>query len=338
MAAFSLKVQVERLEFSAPFRIAGFLFEHQDAVVVTVDDGKHRGRGEACGVYYLDDNVEQMVAALEAHRAAIESGIDRASLQQLLPAGGARNALDCALWELDARRKGRPVWEIAGLDPPQPLVTTFTLGAEDPRVMAEGARKWAQAQALKVKLTGELELDVARVNAVREARPEVWLGVDANQGYTVAGLGRLIHALVVANVAQLEQPVARGHEAGLENFDSPVPLVADESALGFADLAGLVGRFNIVNIKLDKCGGLTEGLAMAREARRLGLGVMVGNMMGSSLAMAPSFIVGQLCDVVDLDGPTFLKHDRKPGVMYAQGMIWVDEAVWGRVPLLHDSR
>ena len=333
MPALSLKVQVERLEFSAPFRIAGFLFEHQDAVVVTVDDGKRRGRGEACGVYYLDDHVEHMVAALEAHRATIESGIDRAALQQLLPAGGARNALDCALWELDARRTGKPAWELAGLDPPRPLVTTFTLGADDPSVMAEGARKWAQAQALKVKLTGELELDVARVNAVREARPEVWLGVDANQGYTVAGLGRLIHALIVANVVQLEQPVARGHEAGLENFDSPIPLVADESALGLADLPGLVGRFDMVNIKLDKCGGLTEGLAMAREARRLGLGVMVGNMMGSSLAMAPSFIVGQLCDVVDLDGPTFLARDRTPGVTYSQGLIWVDEAVWGRVPL-----
>jgi L-Ala-D/L-Glu epimerase len=333
MPALSLKVQVERLEFSAPFRIAGFLFEHQDAVVVTVDDGKHRGRGEACGVYYLDDDVAHMVAALEAHRATIESGIDRAALQQLLPAGGARNALDCALWELDARRTGKPAWELAGLDPPRPLVTTFTLGADDPSVMAEGARKWAQAQALKVKLTGELELDVARVNAVREARPEVWLGVDANQGYTVAGLGRLIHALIVANVVQLEQPVARGHEAGLENFDSPIPLVADESALGLADLPGLVGRFDMVNIKLDKCGGLTEGLAMAREARRLGLGVMVGNMMGSSLAMAPSFIVGQLCDVVDLDGPTFLARDRTPGVTYSQGLIWVDEAVWGRVPL-----
>jgi L-alanine-DL-glutamate epimerase-like enolase superfamily enzyme len=333
MEALRLTVDVERLPFSAPFRIAGFLFEHQDAVVVTLDDGQHRGRGEACGVYYLDDNVQQMVAALEARRAAIESGIDRASLQQLLPAGGARNALDCALWELDARRTGKAVWELAGLDPPRPLVTTFTLGADEPAVMADGARRWAEAQALKVKLTGDRELDIARVKAVREARPEVWLGVDANQGYTVSGLGLLIHALVEANVTQLEQPVARGQEADLENFDSPIPLVADESALGFADLAGLVGRFNMVNIKLDKCGGLTEGLAMAREARRLDLGVMVGNMMGSSLAMAPSFIVGQLCDVVDLDGPTFLARDRTPAVTYSQGMIWVDEAVWGRRPL-----
>jgi L-Ala-D/L-Glu epimerase len=333
MPALKLTVQVERLEFSAPFRIAGFLFEHQDAVVVTVDDGRHLGRGEACGVYYLNDNVEQMVAALEAHRATIESGIERASLQRLLPAGGARNALDCALWELEARRSAQAVWALAGLDPPRPLVTTFTLGADEPQVMAEGARKWATAQALKVKLTGDRELDIARVKAVRAARPDVWLGVDANQGYRVSNLGRLVPALVEAKVTQLEQPVARGEEAGLEDFDSPIPLVADESALGLADLAGLVGRFDMVNIKLDKCGGLTEGLAMAREARRLGLGLMVGNMMGSSLAMAPSFIVGQLCDVVDLDGPTFLKRDRTPGVTYSDGLIWVDEAVWGRAPL-----
>jgi L-Ala-D/L-Glu epimerase len=338
MPALKLTVQVERLEFSAPFRIAGFLFEHQDAVVVTVDDGRHLGRGEACGVYYLNDNVEQMVAALEAHRATIESGIERASLQRLLPAGGARNALDCALWELEARRSAQAVWALAGLDPPRPLVTTFTLGADEPEVMAEGARKWATAQALKVKLTGDRELDIARVKAVRAARPDVWLGVDANQGYRVANLGLLVPALVEAKVTQLEQPVARGEEAGLEDFDSPIPLVADESALGLADLAGLVGRFDMVNIKLDKCGGLTEALAMAREARRLGLGLMVGNMMGSSLAMAPSFIVGQLCDVVDLDGPTFLKRDRTPGVTYSEGMIWVDEAVWGRAPLSTRSR
>jgi len=338
MPALKLNVQVERLEFSAPFRIAGFLFEHQDAVVVTVDDGRHLGRGEACGVYYLNDNVEQMVAALEAHRATIESGIERASLQRLLPAGGARNALDCALWELEARRTAQAVWALAGLDPPRPLVTTFTLGADEPEVMAQGARRWATAQALKVKLTGDRELDIARVKAVRAARPDVWLGVDANQGYRVSNLGRLVPALVEAKVTQLEQPVARGEEAGLEGFDSPIPLVADESALGLADLAGLVGRFDMVNIKLDKCGGLTEGLAMAREARRLGLGLMVGNMMGSSLAMAPSFIVGQLCDVVDLDGPTFLKRDRTPGVAYSGGLIWVDEAVWGRAPLSTRSR
>jgi L-Ala-D/L-Glu epimerase len=332
MPGLRMTVAIERLPFSATFRIAGFVFEHQDAVVVTLEDGEHRGRGEASGVFFLGDDVAHMVAALESQRPLIEAGVDRAALQQLLPPGGARNALDCALWELDARRAGRPVWELAGLDPPRPLVTTFTLGADRPAVMAEGARKYAEAQALKVKLTGQLELDIERVEAVRAARPGVWIGVDANQGYTLAGLPSLIEALMRANVAQLEQPLARGHEAELENFAAPIPIVADESVLSSADLPGLVGRFNMINIKLDKCGGLTEGLAMAHEARRLGLGVMVGNMMGSSLAMAPSFVLGQLCDVVDLDGPTFLSRDRSPAVTYSQGLIWADEAIWGRPP------
>jgi L-Ala-D/L-Glu epimerase len=332
MPALKMTVAVEKLPFSAPFRIAGFVFEHQDVVVVTLEDGQHCGRGEASGVFFLGDDAAHMVAALESRRALIEAGVDRAAAQQLLPPGGARNALDCALWELDARRAGRPVWELAGLDPPRPLVTAFTLGADSPTVMAEGARKYAEAQALKVKLTGELELDIERVEAIREARPEVWIGVDANQGYTRAGLQSLIDALVRAKVAQLEQPLARGHEAELENFAAPIPIIADESVLSLDDLAGLVGRFNMINIKLDKCGGLTEGLAMAHEARRLGLGVMVGNMTGSSLAMAPSFVLGQLCDVVDLDGPTFLARDRTPGVTYRQGFIWADEAIWGRPP------
>ena len=330
MSALRLSVAVEKLPFAAPFRIAGYVFEHMDAVVVTLEDGALRGRGEAEGVFYLNDDAAHMVAALEACRPAVEAGIDRGALQRLLPPGGARNALDCALWELEARRSGRPVWELAGLDPPQPLLTTFTLGADDPARMADGARRYAQARALKLKFTGDRDLDRARLEAVRAARPDVWLGVDANQGYGVGDLEALLRILLAAHVELLEQPLARGQEAGLEGFSSPIPVAADESALSLTDLPGLVGRFQVVNIKLDKCGGLTEGLAMAREAQRLGLKVMVGNMVGSSLAMGPAFVLGQLCDVVDLDGPIFLKQDRSPAVTYAQGMIWCDEQVWGR--------
>jgi len=329
MSALRLTVAVEKLAFSAPFRIAGRVFEHQDAVVVTLDDGAHRGRGEACGVFYLADGVPQMLAAIEAHRATIERGIDRGALQRLLPAGGARNALDCALWELEAQRAGKPVWALAGLKSPKELTTTFTLGADEPEVMAAGARRYAEARALKLKLTGDLELDALRVAAVRAARPDVWLGVDANQAYAIDQLARLVEILAEARVELLEQPLARGREADLDDFSSPIPIAADESALVLNDIAGLVGRFDTVNIKLDKCGGLTEGLAMAHEARRAGLDVMVGNMMGSSLAMAPAFVLGQLCDVVDLDGPTFLARDRTPAVRYAGGRIWCDDAVWG---------
>jgi L-alanine-DL-glutamate epimerase-like enolase superfamily enzyme len=329
MGALRLSLAVEKLRLSAPFRISGFVFEEQEVVVATLDDGSHRGRGEASGIYYLGDTAQSMVAAIEGARAAIEAGIDRPALQDLLPPGGARNAVDCALWELDAQCRRMPVWEVADLPAAKPLVTTFTLGAEDPAVMAAGARKYAQARCLKLKLTGDLDLDIARVRAVRAARPEVWMGVDANQGYSIDGLDALVDGLAPADISLLEQPLKRGREADLEGFKSRIPIAADESALKLGDLAGLVGRFNVVNIKLDKCGGLTEGLAMAQEARRLGLGVMVGNMVGTSLAMAPAFVLGQLCDVVDLDGPIFLAQDRTPSVVYDKGTVWSGDDVWG---------
>ena len=325
----SLAYRVETHPLAAPFRISGYVFEASDLVVVELTDGQHRGRGEAGGVYYMGDEAPQIVEALEANRDAIENCISRDELRQLLPIGGARNAVDCAMWELEASRLGIPAYRLAGIDAPRPLITTFTLGADTPAVMADGARKYATARAIKIKLTGELDLDIERVRAVRGARPDVWLGVDANQGFGIADLPALVAAMVEQRVSLLEQPIARGREADLEGFESPIPLAADESALGLEDVPGLVGRFQTVNIKLDKCGGLTEALLIAEEARKLGLGVMVGNMVGTSLAMAPAFILGQYCEVVDLDGPTFLKQDRVPGVEYRDGQIWCPDDVWG---------
>ena len=329
MSRLRLRIEVEKLRLSAPFHISGFVFEEQDVVIATLDDGTHQGRGEASGVYYLNDTAHTMSAAIEAKRAQIEEGIDRAELQSLLPAGGARNALDCALWELDARRSDTCVWKLAGVPSPRPLVTTFTLGAGSPEKMAAGAVNYAHAQSLKLKLTGDLDLDIDRVRAVRAARPDCWMGVDANQGYGIGALDSLIGALTTCRVSLLEQPIERGREGDLTGYVSTIPIAADESALCLADLPGLVGRFQVVNIKLDKCGGLTEGLAMAHEARRLGLRVMVGNMVGSSLAMAPAFVLGQLCDVVDLDGPTFLSKDRTPSMKYVDGTAWSDDRIWG---------
>jgi len=331
MAKLSLHVAVEKLRLAEPFRISGYVFEETDAVVVTLGDGAHRGRGEASGVYYLGDDAAHMVAALEAVRPVIEAGIDRAGLQKLLPPGGGRNAVDCALWDLDAHRSGREVWELAGLPPPKSLTTTFTIGADDPAVMAAGASKYSQARALKMKLTGDIERDIARVRAVRRERPHTWLGVDANQGYEIGALDELLGVLVEADVSLLEQPLRRGREADLDGFTSPIPIAADESALSLADIPTLVGRFSVVNIKLDKCGGLTEGLAMAYAAKRAGLSVMVGNMVGTSLAMAPAFVLGQLCDIVDLDGPIFLAHDRSPSLSYDEGMVWCSKKVWGSI-------
>lgn len=330
----SCDVAVERLPFAKPFRISGHVFIESPVVVVTLSDGLHTGRGEASGVYYLGDDDTAMVDLLETVRTGLMDGMTRADLQQALPPGGARNAADCALWELDAKRAGVPVWKLAGLPEPKRLLTTFTLGAEDPAVMAEGALAYADARALKLKLTGDLDLDIARVRAVRTARRDCWIGVDANQGFAIDELDALIAVLVECGIALLEQPLARGREADLDGFSSPIPIAADESALTLADLDALVGRFDTVNIKLDKCGGLTEAIAIARRARLLGLDVMVGNMVGSSLAMAPAFLLGQLCDVVDLDGPTFLAADREPGIRYEDGYIRCPEAVWGHRALL----
>ena len=324
-----MTVHNEPLPLAAPFRISGYVFNAMPATVVTLRCGVYEGRGEAAGVYYLDDRPEDMLTTLEAHREAIESGLSRDALRNLLPPGGARNALDCALWELEAQRMGVPVWKLAGLAPPRPLRTTFTVGADDPAAMAAAAQAYTHARAIKLKLTGEVDLDIERVRAVRTARPDVWLAVDANQGYVPATLSRLLPALADARVSLLEQPCARGREADLDGVDHLIPIAADESVQGLSEMDALPGRFDVVNIKLDKCGGLTEGLLMAERARELNLQVMVGNMAGTSLAAAPAFVLGQQCDVVDLDGPLFLVSDRSPGARYENGMVMCDEAVWG---------
>jgi L-Ala-D/L-Glu epimerase / N-acetyl-D-glutamate racemase len=329
MQRLKLSYRVETHRLAAPFRISGYVFETSDVVVAEISDEEFTGRGEAAGVYYLGDDSVHIVAELESFRETIETCTDREQLREAMPRGGARNAVDCALWDLEAKREGRDALQIARIDKARPLVTTFTLGADEPEVMAEGARRYADAQAIKVKLTGELDLDIERVAAIRAARPDVWLGVDANQGFTREDLDPLVDALRTHRVSLLEQPLKRGRESDLEGYRCPIPIAADESAIGLDDVPGLVGRFDVINIKLDKCGGLTEALLIAEEARRQGLGVMVGNMVGTSLAMAPAFIVGQHCDVVDLDGPTFLSEDRKPSCEYQGGTIWCSGEVWG---------
>lgn len=324
-----MQVRMEKLPLKSPFRISGYTFTFVPVVFVDLEQEGLTGRGEAAGVYYLQDTPERMAELLEQHRRTIEAGLTREELQRLLPPGGARNALDCALWELESKRTGQPVWKLAGLDAVAPIVTTFTLGADEPQVVREGARAYAGARALKLKLSGELEADIQRVRAVREVQPEVWLGVDANQGYTRESLLELIPVLVEARVELLEQPLQRGREADMEGLGSPIPVAADESVLNLAQVAELPGRFDVANIKLDKCGGLTEGLLMAKRARELGLKVMVGNMVGTSLSTAPAFVLGQLCDYADLDGPTFIQKDCVPGVEYRDGRIWCPDEVWG---------
>lgn len=329
MGSLRLTLIEERFAYHQPFRISGHVFEETAVLVAELSDGTHRGRGEGAGVYYLGDDMDHMLAEAEEARAAVEAGANREDLQNLMRPGGARNALDCAYWDLEAKRQGIPVWRLAGLEQPRPLRSTMTLGADAPAAMASAARALDPEAPVKIKLTGELDLDVARLQALRTARPAAWMGVDANQGYDRTRLKELLPVLINLRISQLEQPLARGREHDLDGLDRPLPFVADESAVTLADTPGLVGRFDVVNIKLDKCGGLTEALAIARLAREHGLDVMVGNMMGTSLSMAPSYLVGQLCDVVDLDGPTFLAQDRVPGVEYRDGRIHCPGAVWG---------
>jgi len=324
-----VRLKVENFPYKKPFRISGYVFTETAVLLAEIGDGAHVGRGEGAGVYFLGDNAEHMVRQAEGVKAAIEAGAGRLDLQTLLPAGGARNALDCAFWELEAKQSGTPAWQLAGVPQPQPLRSTLTIGADTPDRMAAVAMAMDHAAPLKVKLTGDLAPDIDRVRAVRNARPAAWIGVDANQGYQRDTLEQLLPVLVEARVALLEQPLRRGDEAALDGLSRPMPFAADESALTFADTDALIGRFDVINIKLDKCGGLTEALAIARRAKTLGLQVMVGNMMGSSLAMAPSYLVGQLCDVVDLDGPTFLARDRVPGVTYIAGHIHCPQSIWG---------
>jgi L-alanine-DL-glutamate epimerase-like enolase superfamily enzyme len=328
-AAWTLEASVEHWPLLSPFVIANYIATEASVVKVTISDGLHFGHGEAAGVFYRGESTQTLLAQIEAVRTNIEASITHDALRALLPAGGARNAIDCALWDLQANRARRPVWEMAGLSaPPRPLLTTFTLSADTPERMAQAAIGYTSAKALKLKLLGDGE-DAARVATVRAARPDAWVSVDANQSLRPDTLAALLPTLVESHVELIEQPFPVGQDSQLDAIRSPIPLAADESAQSLADLDSLIGHYQTVNIKLDKCGGLSEALLMAQRARQLGLVVMVGNMGGTSLAMLPAMLVGQFCNVVDLDGPLFLKRDREPSVVYENGQIVAPVGLWG---------
>ena len=322
-----LDLEVQSWPLKVPFRITGHVWEHLDIVVCHLSRNEQTGRGEAAGVYYRGETAAVLKAQIESVRAEIEAGIGRDALQKLLPAGGARNAVDCALWALESRERGVPAWQLAGMERPRSLLTTFTLGGDEPEVVAQRAQDADFARALKLKLVGDGR-DAERVRQVRAARPDVWLGVDANQAFDRAAVEVLLPMLVEQRVSLLEQPCRIGAEEELRGLNSPIPLAADESVQTSRDLEAMRGLFDVVNIKLDKCGGLTEGLAMARRARDMGFEVMVGNMIGTSLSCAPAFLVGQLCKVVDLDGPWHLAEDIEPAVSYEDGLLDCPAGLW----------
>jgi L-Ala-D/L-Glu epimerase len=322
-----VEAHVEVWPRDRPFRITGMVWTEHRSVTVILRDGVYRGVGECCGVFYKNETEEQILALIDSVRAAFAGGIDRRELLELLPASAARNALDCALWDLQAKQLRRPVWALAGQIQPRALLTTYTIGADAPPAMAERARSFRAARSIKLKLTGEDD-DTERVRAVRAARPDAWLGVDANQGYTPQRFENLLPSLVDADVRLIEQPFAIGTEAQVSELDWPIPVAADESLQDLEDLDRLEG-FDVVNLKLDKSGGLTRCLEIAAAAHERGFRLMVGCMGGTSLAMAPGFILGQRCDLVDLDGPIDLLRDRTPAATYADGHIYCPQTLWG---------
>jgi L-alanine-DL-glutamate epimerase-like enolase superfamily enzyme len=321
-------VHIERWPAIRPFRITDTTWNSFDSVVVELSANSSVGRGEALGVYYLHETADSLASQIEAMADNIRSGIDRMALQELMPPGGARNAIDCALWDLEAKLTGRTIWDLSAISP-KPLETVFTIGLEStPEEMAAKAAAAAGHQLLKIKLNDDRPLE--RLQAIRAARPDVRIVVDANQGWTFATLRALAPEFAMLGVQLIEQPLPRGADGELEGYRSQVPLCADESCLHLGELAQAAGRYQLINIKLDKAGGLTHALQLARAARASRLGVMVGCMGGSSLAMAPAYVVGCLSDFVDIDGPLLQRSDRLPGLVYDGGQVSVfGPTLWG---------
>jgi len=307
-----LTARIERWPIAGAFVIARGAKTEAVVVVAELQAGPQQGRGEATPYARYGETPESVLAQIESVRAALEAGADRAALQALLPAGAARNALDCALWDLEAKRLGVRAWTLAGRERLDPVKTCFTLSLAGPDEMAEAARAHARWPLLKMKIGAADHLD--RVAAVRAAAPRARLVVDANEALSFDELARIAPDLARLEVKLLEQPLRAGADVALEGYESPVPLCADESLHTRAELAACARRYAAVNIKLDKAGGLTEALALKAEARALGLEIMVGCMVATSLAMAPALLVAQGVRFVDLDGPLLLARDREPGL------------------------
>jgi L-alanine-DL-glutamate epimerase-like enolase superfamily enzyme len=321
-------IHITDWELTQPFRISNFEWINSRCLVVQLGEDGFIGRGEAQGVFYLDETAESIFSQADAVADTIRKGITRHELQDLLPAGGARNAIDCAMWDLECKKAGKTIWQLTGIDP-KPVTTVFTIGLEDtPEAMAEKAAAASDAPILKVKLSSHMPYE--RLAAIRAARPDATLVVDANQSWSFELLKEVIPKCAGLDLAMIEQPLARGADDMLEGYQSPITLAADESCLHTGELEAAARRYSMVNIKLDKTGGLTEALHLARAAKAQGCKLMVGNMVGTSLSMAPSFVVAQLCDFVDIDGPLLLKYDQPPAFKYDNGVVQgFSPQLWG---------
>ena len=329
-------VRTERWELVEPFRIARGTITAVPVITVTLTDADgHVGHAEAAGVDYDGETPEMMVSQIASVMPRVVESTAKGvtletlhALQAMLAPGGARNAIDCALWDLRAKQTGVPAWKAAGLPPLRPLTTVFTLGIGSEADTRRKARDARHYPLLKLKCDAEHHVDVVRW--VREEHPSARIAVDANQAWSRDLLERVLPQLVALGVEMVEQPVKRGEDEQLDGLVSPLPLAADESCTDRASFAKIVGRYQFINIKLDKCGGLTEAMAMSDAALQQGIQLMVGNMCGTSLGMAPAFLVGQRCGFVDLDGPLLQKLDRAHPMAYVDGVMQPPSAaLWG---------
>jgi L-alanine-DL-glutamate epimerase-like enolase superfamily enzyme len=326
--ALSLSVRVERWPIAGSFAISRGTKTQAVVVVAELSDGAYRGRGECVPYARYGETVAGVTAAIEAMATDLTRGLDQDGLQNAMPAGAARNALDCAFWDLAAKRAGRRVHELLGEPAPKPLTTAYTISLATPEAMAESAAKASGRALLKVKLGGAG--DPARIAAVRSAAPRSELIVDANEGWTPDDLEQNFSACALARVTLVEQPLPVDRDHALTRIARPIAVCADESVHAKASLSALIGKYDAVNIKLDKAGGLTEALAMARQAEQLGFTLMVGCMVATSLAMAPAMLVAQHARVVDLDGPLLLARDRPEGLRYEGSLVHPPASVlWG---------
>lgn len=325
----TLRVRSESWPIRGTFTISRGSKTTADVVVVELSDGKGKaGRGEAVPYARYGESMRSVLDQIEGLHAALADGLDREGLQSLLPAGAARNAVDLALWDLECKQSGRRHWELAGLPEPKPVTTAFTLSLDTVETMGRKAAENRDRPLLKLKLAGPDDLD--RVAAVRRNAPVARIVVDANEGWTIEQYAALAPRLADLGVEMIEQPLPAGEDAALAGIERPVPVCADESCHDTATLAGLKGRYDMVNIKLDKTGGLTEALRLKRAAEAEGYGIMVGCMLATSLAMAPGVLLAQGVPVVDLDGPLLLAEDRDPALRIDGSLVYPPAAaLWG---------
>jgi L-alanine-DL-glutamate epimerase-like enolase superfamily enzyme len=314
------KIEVEPKDWllRKPFKISRGEQMYAETLLCHICDGTHTGSGEAAGVSYKGETVASIKAQIEAIMPKIAAGISRDELQQIMSPGGARNAVDCALWDLEAKQSGRTVWQMLDWQP-HAVTTVYTIGIDSPENMRKDATAHANFPILKVKVGIGDPLE--QISAIREGSPNAAIVIDANQAWTVEDLDQYAAGLRGLNVEMIEQPLALDKDETLRAYESPIPICADESCDTRADLDRLTGLYDIVNIKLDKTGGLTEAVALALQAESMGFELMVGNMLGSSLAMAPAYVIAQRCKYVDIDGPLLQAEDCEHALQYDRGRV-----------------